>query len=237
MLKLKEIDNVELLKALLCKSDNCLDVPLLHGTRRYALQITDDERKRFSTACRQVIAFANKYYYSNEIDWDRLSEYHRKVDIQFLSTVVSQYNRSDFQYGNIYLTTSFEMAVLFSKYDGGELGSNAYSQIKGFNAWGIEFDEETKAAAKTVSEENAKYQESEKVVLVFPGVSLTDLYTRSGRPILMDGSEEDIKETKELYEDDASFNHQFRLIKPEAYTAYVLGENKFSEAFDFFKEH
>ena len=191
------------------------------------------------SACHKVISFANQYYFSGNVDRNRLEAYHRDQDIQFLSTVVSQYNHSDYQYGDFYLTTSYQTAIGFSYYVGGEFGSNAYSQIKGFEAWKIEPDETTKAAAKIVVEEYEKYHNSDKVILAFFGVKLTDLYSRGGHPILMDDSDTELKETKELYEDGVDtesfrFDHQFRLINPSAYTAYVLEESKFREGFSAF---
>lgn len=239
MLRFEEIDSVENAAKLNVKNDRCLGIPLFHGTRRYALQITDEKRERLMSVCQQVISFANKYYYSGNVDWDRLEVYQREKDIQFLSTVVSQYNLSDYQYGDFYLTTSYKTAIGFSCYAGGESGSNAYSQIKGFETWKIELDETTKAAAKIVVEEYERYCNSEKVILAFFGVKLTDLYSRGGSPILMNDSEEELKEVKERYEkgvDEDSFqrNHQFRLADPSEYTAYVLGENKFRDGFTVF---
>ena len=239
MLDFKEITDIDELKNLIVKSDSALDIPLLHGTRRYALQISDEARERFMSACHRVISFANKYYYSGNVDWNKLEEYHRNKDIQFLSTVVSQYNHSDYQYGAFYLTTSYKTAIGFSYYAGGELGSNAYSQIKGFEAWGIELDEETKTAAKIVVEEYEKYRNSDKVILAFFGVKLTDLYSRGGHPILTEETDEEFTEVKELYEDgvDTDYlqrNHQFRLVNPSAYTAYVICESKFRDGFSIF---
>ena len=239
MLNFKEITDIDELKNLIVKSDSALDIPLLHGTRRYSLQISDEKRARFMSACHQVISFANKYYYSDHVDWDRLEVYHRDEDEQFLSTVVSQYNLSDYQYGDFYLTTSYETALDFSYYVGGELGSNAYSQIKGFEAWKIELDETTKAASKIVVEEYERYHNSDRIILAFFGVKLTDLYGRGGHPILMEESDEELREAKELYEDGVDtdslqIDHQFRLVNPSAYTAYVICERNFRDGFSIF---
>ncbi|MBR3895282.1 MAG: hypothetical protein IKJ35_09110 [Clostridia bacterium] len=227
------------MKQLWAKSEKRLDIPLLHGTRRRAITVTPEERERFSSACHRVISFAKRYYDSGKVDWERLEGYQREKDVQFLSTVVSQYNLSDYQYGDFYLTTSYETAIDFSFYAGGEIGSNAYSQVKGFEAWGIAPDEETDVAAKTVAEEYEKHLDSEKIVLAFFGVKLADLQTRAGHPILADDSDAECREVKELYEDglDEDFcrtDHQFRLSNPDAYVAHVLREKDFRAGFSVF---
>lgn len=106
---------------------------------------------------------------------------------------------------------------------------------------GIELDDETKAAAKIIQQECKKYRDSEKVILVYYGVSFENLCTERGEPFLYKtgdkaADEQFAREDIEgLYDDIAIANrslriiHNFRLLDVQFYTAFVLPEHMFRE--------
>ena len=58
MLKTKEIENLNEIANIIVNEEGCCKIPLLHGTRRYAIQVSDYDRQRFYNACKEVILFA-----------------------------------------------------------------------------------------------------------------------------------------------------------------------------------
>lgn len=249
MLTYKEIESIKELKKTVDVDDKHCKIPLFHGTRRYALQMPDEDRKRFSAACNRVLSFAHKFYYSGKLDFEKLEKYWSKSgNHYFMSTVVHQYNSSLFDYGAFYLTTSYESAIGFAHYSGGEAGDWARAQIKGFEDWGIKLDAETKAATEIVKAKYQKYRDSEKVILVYYGVSFEDLCSERGEPFLYKTGDEaaDEEYMREEIEDLHKFaekkrrfirsNCNFRLSNVHAYTAYVLPEYMLREGVILFED-
>lgn len=245
MLNYKEIKSIYELKKIVDADERHCRVPLFHGTRRYALQTSDADRERFSAACRQILSFANKYYYSEKIDWDKLEAYKNDSEnYYFLSTVVHQYNSSLYEYGAFYLTLSYENAIGFAHYIGGEVGTWAYAQIKGFEDWGVTLDDKTKEAAKIVKREYEKYCDSEKVILVYYGVGFEDLRTESGGPFLYktgdkatdeESAREDIEYLYKIAKRKYS-QLNFRLSNLDSYTAHLLPERMLRDGVVLFEE-
>ena len=67
---MKNYINVQKLEDLKQNNVSCAElcqIPLLHGTRRYALQATKEEREKFYSACNIVMDFAKKIAYSDII--------------------------------------------------------------------------------------------------------------------------------------------------------------------------
>ena len=249
MVKYKETKSVEELKKTIDVDDMHCKIPLFHGTRRYALQVADEDRKRFSEACKQVLSFAHQFYYSGMLDFEKLEKYYKESkNNYFMSTVVHQYRSTLYEYGAFYLTSSYECAIGFAHYVGGEVGAWAQAQIQGFDDWGIELDEETKVAAEIVKHEYKKYQDSEKVILVYYGVKFEDLCTERGKPFLYNTGdaatdEEYLREDiEDLYESAMKrdrfirSNHNFRLSNANAYTAFVLPEPMFRDGVVLFED-
>lgn len=145
-------------------------LPLLHGTRRYALEVSEAKRKEFYDACNVVMPFAKKL-----ID-------KKKIDFNYVVNAVDK--SSQYQYGDFYLTTSFGGAIDYSYYAGGELGQNVYKVSQEIINKGIEIADEIKKAISLISKEYIKYSESEKVVLIFLDVKFSDLLSRGGREII-----------------------------------------------------
>ena len=241
MLNYKEINNIGELKKVVDVDDKHCKIPLFHGTRRYALQVADSDRERFSAACKQVLSFAHVYFNNGKIDWDKLKAYYNSSNnYYFLSTVVHQYNSTLFEYGDFYLTTSYKSAIGFAYNVGGEAGAWAYAQLKGFADWSVELDEDTKAAAAFVKQEYIKYQDSEKVILVYYGVSFDDLRTERGEPFLYKTGDEaaDEQYARDDIERLYNSNHakrNFRLANLHTYTAYVLTERMFRDGVVLFE--
>lgn len=220
------------------------NIPLFHGTRRYALTASKDEREWFFGACDKVIAFAKQWRDSGKIDWDKVREYN-KVNRYFIyASVVEQYGRPLYQYGDFYLTSSYTSAISFSCNSAGELGEYAYSQCKGFTDLGIQLDEETLNAAKVVEEEYPKYRNSEKVILIYCGVKFEDLSSERGYSYssMMEqmGVEEFASYIKSfIYDkvkdtDDGRRHFNFRLLNSDRYLPLELSETKFRKAFALF---
>lgn len=241
MLNYKEIESIKQLKKTVDVDDKHCKIPLFHGTRRYALQVSDAERERFSAACKQVLSFANKLFYSGKVDFNKLNEYyHSSGNHYFLNTVVNQYDSALYEYGAFFLTTSYENAIGFAHQSGGEAGAWAYAQLQGFEDWNIELDDSMKAAAEVIKQEYKKYQNSEKVILIYYGVSFEDLCTERGESFLhMTGDDKNDEEwarmmIENLY-DSFSLSYNFRLLNAHAYTAYLLLEHLFREGVVLFE--
>jgi hypothetical protein len=240
MLKTKEIENLNEIANIIVNEEGCCKTPLLHGTRRYAIQTSDFDRQRFYNACKEVILFAKTLIHKNIIADDALENYQRTKNLMFLSTVVYGFGCSSaYEYGDFYLTSSFSHAFSFTYNAGGELGEWAFRQCEGFEYFSIELDESTKAAVEIVKEEYIKYQNSERIILVYYGVKFSDMLNRGGSPFWVD-DEYMQEEIEELYNskdtDSVETNNAFRLLNAEIYTPYVLSEKDFRAGFGIFTE-
>lgn len=232
----------ELANAQAVTKEGCL-IPLFHGTRRYALQTTAEERVRFFSACDIVMNFAKKLAVSNVIDEARLDEYQRTQNSRFLGVLVYTKGISRFTYGDFYLTSSYTSSLSFAHNIGGELGDFAYAQCIGFRDFGVELDECTEEAVNVVLEESQKYLHSEKIVLAFYGVRFEDLSWEGGDSFLLPVENEEDEEYNK-YEikrlqgamdtDRCTKNMNFRLANLESYTPYVVGEKLLKEGFSIF---
>ncbi|MBO7217844.1 MAG: hypothetical protein J6V50_04005 [Clostridia bacterium] len=236
-MKVKTISNLSELSQIIITEKDCCKIPLLHGTRKYAIQSSDADRQRFYDACKTVILFAKKLAKDNTINDDVLFDYQRNKNPMFLSTVVICFGTSAYEYGDLYLTSSFSHAFGFTYNAGGELGEWAYRQCEGFENFEIELDEDVKIAVEIVKEEYEKYVKSERVILVYFGVKFKDLLERNGSPFWCD--DEFMKEQiEDLYdskdEDNSQCNNAFRLLNLASYIPYVLEEKDFREGFEFF---
>ncbi len=215
-------------------------IPLFHGTRRYALEVTDAERDKFYDACKTVILFAQKIAFSNKIDDTALQTYQRKTNPLFLATVVYGFGRShSYEYGDLYITSGFSTAFGFTHNIGGELGEWAYRQCEGFNHFSIELDEKTYDAVEIVQTEYKKYSNSEKVILIYFGVNFKDMLNAGGTPFWAD-DEYMQEEIADLYDsretDNEIHNETFRLINLDKYTPYCLREQDFRKGFELFTD-
>ena len=222
----------------------CCAIPLFHGTRLHALMVADEERARFHAACKQVISFAGKILSENAIDTNALKEYQVSKNQLFLDSVTMQQKNSFYQHGDFYLTSGYPRAITFTKHAGGELGQWAYHQCLGFKDLNIPLDQQTADAAKVVFEEHQKYQDSEKVVLVYQNVRFDDLRTEGGDPYLLQSEAENQNEAintarvSALYKsnvtDHSGRQINFRLVKPEAYTARLIHQEDLKAGFAMF---
>ena len=70
-----------------CCANGCSKIPLFHGTRMYALQVSDKERKRFYDACDRIISFAQKLVWNCPVDEDVLTDYIRTKNPLFLERI------------------------------------------------------------------------------------------------------------------------------------------------------
>jgi hypothetical protein len=240
MLRTQEIKDTNDLLSINISDPMSCKIPLFHGTRRYALQVTETDRNRFYEACNTVMRFAQELDFRDKIDKDELALYQRKTNPLFLEAAVYAFERCrSFEYGDLYLTTGFSTAFSYAHDAGGELGERAYRQCEGFNHFAIELDEHTLEAAKIVIEEYEKYRNSEKVILAYFGVKFTDLLHEGGSPFWRDDEEYMQEEIKYMYEDaiDTDYsqsNESFRLINPDKYMPYILPEKDFRKGFEFF---
>lgn len=243
---MKNYINVQKLEDLKQNNVSCAEpcqIPLLHGTRRYALQTTKEEREKFYSACNVVMDFAKKIAYSNIIPEEAIEEYQKQQNPRFFNVLVYTKGINKFTYGDFYVTTSYSSAISFAHNVGGELGDTAYAQCIGLLHFNVELDDTVSSAVKIVMEEYQKYVNSEKVILAFYGVRFTDLTREGGSEFLIDSTDpEDIEYNLELindlYEsadtDTFTKNQNFRLANIDAYTGYVIGEKLFKEGFSVF---
>lgn len=214
----------------------CL-IPLFHGTRKYALEVGEEERKSFFAACDTVMRFAKKLGYSNIIPEDKSREYRRKSNRYFLDSLVYSYGDSHFQYGDFYLTSSYTTAISFARNAGGELGEQAYSQCVGFKDFGIDLAPEAEEASRIITEGYEKYKKSDKMILVFTGVRFSDLCYENGCSFHIPSNDEGVpvyssSEIRNLYKyakDSDRFVHtrNFRLKSTDNYPALALYEKDF----------
>lgn len=240
----------ELEKIKKCISDDriegCSKIPLFHGTRMFALQVNEEERKRFYYACDRVVSFAQKLKWSCNVEDDILEEYIRTQNHLFLGTVVSQYKTAAYEYGSFYVTTSYPIAITFANNCGGELGQWAYAQCVGFRNFQIDLDTETRDAVKIVMEEYKKYESSEKVILVFSDVHFEDLLTERGGPFLLYDDNGTPNEEYNAFKirdfnkakvtDGNKCTRSYRLQRHETYTARLIRQEDFKKGFSVFTE-
>ena len=228
------------------QSAECSNIPLFHGTRMYALQASEKERKRFYDACDKINSFAKKLFWNCPIDDDTLTDYRRTKNPLFLDSVVSQYKTASYEYGSFYVTTSYPTAITFANNSGGELGQWAYAQCVGLQDFQIDLDIETAEAVMLVLEEYKKYENSEKAILVFSGVRFDDLLTERGEPFLLyddNGNPDEEYNTfvirnlnKAKVTDVGGRNLSFRLLRHETYTAYLVKQEDFKKGISVFTE-
>jgi hypothetical protein len=219
-------------------------IPLFHGTRLHALTEKDEDRERFRAACKQVISFARNLLSDTVINASALKEYQLSKNQLFLDAVTIQQKNSFYQHGDFYLTSGYPRAITFTKHAGGELGQWAYHQCLGFEDFNIPLDQQTADAVKVVFEEHQKYQDSEKVVLVYQNVKFDDLRTEGGDPYLFQSGDENQNEAintarlaalyKSNVTDHSGRQINFRLVNPEAYTAQLIHQEDLKVGFAVF---
>ena len=210
-----------------CNNEGGCPIPLYHGTRRHALTATRQERELFYNACDVIMKFAQSLVKSNGFDNEKYHEYRVTKNRYFLDTMVYLYGSRKCQYGDFYVTSSLCGAISFAYNVGGELGQWAYSQCVGFRELGFELDEETKNAAIIVEEEYDKYAKSEKVVLVYGGVRLSDLTFEGDKSDLVDDERKMSLLKKGVDTDVVRMNANFILNNMDKYTANVITEKDF----------
>ena len=150
------IQSIDELKIIDIPNGEVCKIPLLHGTRRYALQATKEEREKFYSACNIVMDFAKKIAYSNIITEESIEEYQRQQNPRFFNVLVYTKGINKFTYGDFYVTTSYSSAISFAHNVGGELGDTAYAQCVGLLHFNVELDDTVSEAVKIVMEEYKK---------------------------------------------------------------------------------
>ena len=243
---MKNYINVQKLEDLKQNNVSCAElcqIPLLHGTRRYALQATKEEREKFYSACNIVMDFAKKIAYSDIITEESIEEYQRQQNPRFFNVLVYTKGINKFTYGDFYVTTSYSSAISFAHNVGGELGDTAYAQCVGLLHFNVKLDDTVSSAVKTVMEEYQKYVNSEKIILAFYGVRFNDLTREGGSKFLIESKNpEDITYNRTLVDklnnsadtDTMTRNNNFILANIDTYTGYVIGEGLFKEGFSVF---
>ena len=238
-LQTKELKNLQDILAEPVGPD-CCDVPLFHGTRAYALQVAEADRKRFHTACDKVMTFAKSIFWTCPVNDDALLEYQRSENSLFMSSVVYQYKTAKYDYGAFYLTSGYPNAFIFANFAGGELGEFAYGQCRGFRHFNIDLEPEVAAAATVVEAEYEKYANSEKLILVYRGVRYRDMATESGFPFLKaDGTLdafliEDMEDI--ICKDGWEYAPNYRLANPEGYTGWIIRQKDFKTGLSVFTQ-
>lgn len=243
---MKNYINVQKLEDLKRNNVSCAElcqIPLLHGTRRYALQATKEEREKFCSACNIVMDFAKKIAHSNILSDEKIEEYQKQHDPRFFNVLVYTKGINKFTYGDFYVTTSYSSAISFAHNVGGELGDTAYAQCLGLLHFNVELDDIVSTAVNTVIAEYQKYVNSEKVILAFYGVKFKDLTREGGSKFLIESKNpEDITYNRKLVDklnnsadtDTMTQNNNFILANIDTYTGYVIGEGLFKEGFSVF---
>lgn len=235
--KIEDLINYDVFDETTCR------IPLLHGTRRYALQASKEEREKFYSECNIVMDFAKKIAYSNIISEETIEEYRKQHNPRFLNVLVYTKGINKFTYGDFYVTTSYSSAISFAHNVGGELGDTAYAQCLGLLHFNVELDNTVSSAVKIVMEEYQKYLNSEKVILVFYGVRFEDLTQEGGGRFLIESNkpnsiEYNRKRIEKLYNsadtDTVTNNQNFSLANIDTYTVYVIDEKLFKEGFSIF---
>ena len=206
---------------------NC-KMPLFHGTRKYALEVSEEKRQEFYNACREVAIFAKDL-----IDTEKIA----------FNTVVFMFNKSaKYEYGDFYLTPTYTCAISFSYQAGGELGKNVYSVCKDIINNNIEVPPTIKEKIDLIVNEFIKYEKSEKVVLVYVGIKFEDLYTATGRKFInsLELDEYEKEDVEELYKEKETQtyckNLSLRIKNPKNYEAYSIDELNFRKGFKAFTE-
>ena len=237
------IENIDDFKKIDFSTREVCQIPLLHGTRRYALQTTIEERETFYSACNVVMDFAKKIAYSDSIPEEAIEEYQRQHNPRFFNVLVYTKGINKFTYGDFYVTTSYSSAISFAHNVGGELGDTAYAQCLGLLHFNVELDDIVSTAVNTVIAEYQKYVNSEKVILAFYGVKFKDLTREGGSQFLIESKNpEDITYNRTLVDklnnsadtDTMTRNNNFILANIDTYTGYVIGEGLFKEGFSVF---
>lgn len=237
------IQSIENLKQSNMSNEDVCQIPLLHGTRRYALQATREEREKFYSACNIVMDFAKKIACSNIIPDDKIEEFQRHCNPRFFNVLVYTKGINKFTYGDFYVTTSYSSAVSFAHNVGGELGDTAYAQCVGLIHFGISLDNVVSSAVETVMQEHQKYVDSDKVIVAFYGVKFDDLTHEGGGRFLVEvNNQQDEEYNRKLINrlhnsidsDTTTYNRNFRLANVDTYTGYVISEKDFKSGFSLF---
>lgn len=223
--------------------------PLFHGTRRYALEVCEENRQRFNEACNTFCVYAQQLINENKI---------------FPNFVVMGFNNSSLhQYGDFYLTTTYSNAIDFSYLLGGELANSIYDVCLDINERGVEVPNEIKKLMNFIMSEISNYKKSQKVVLVYFDLKFADLYTHGGRRFISDEQLNEVnndfgayekgslnnlfimpnfakQKIDDLYEEKETINFQsnttFRIKNPEDYKAFLITEEYFRKGFESFTE-
>ena len=203
---------------------------LFHGTRRYTLECSKEERQAIFEASKIVNKYADSIINSGDISPEK------RGDISLFPTVPSGKEEGDdyYQYGDFYLTNSFKCAVEdYSNNCGGEYMQLAYNNASGLIALGYELPDDVKKAFKFIESVYPKFAQSERIVIAINGVEYKDLLNENGSEI----HPANIKDPYRYVFGDFGF----RLLNPDKYKDrfYIISEADFdyyTKAFNDFAE-
>jgi hypothetical protein len=210
--------------------------PLYHGTRKRALEASEEERKRTSQAARHILSFVRDHwqeYFSN----DSLADFqsHNRDLTYFCDPSILVFGQlSNFSYGDFYLTTSLGNAAAFAKTRGGELLEMAYDNARGLQRLAIPIEDNSlQADLALVLKEAALYEASPKVILVFEKVAFVDLLDEKGDELPLDPDFlDDLLDFLYLENGHCSVAYNYRLKKDhKPYLAKLLQGPTLEEAF------
>lgn len=202
---------------------------LFHGTRKYALECSKEEREAIHQACKVISKFADVTINSNQVPDEIQHMYHMYP----IALKGKEEGDSFFQYGDFYLTTDFEVAIDYSANCGGEYMQLVYNNINGIIAAGIALPDEVKKAFDYIKDVYPKFEQSERIVVAINNIEYKDLLHQGGE--------------KFFFSDNSNpflnfyGNNGFRLMNVDKYKNrfYIINESDFDEykaAFEKFAE-
>ena len=235
MLNLIELEDLNTLKFDKELKNDKAAFPLFHGTRRYSLTFSCEEKKAYTLACHKVMMFAKKMLMNEIIDRNTLIKYRKSKIINgcnsyFLNETVYMYNDSSlYEYGSLYLTNNLSVAINYTYNPSGELGARAYHQCLGIRDFNIPVDDDINSSINLILNEYPKHLNSERVLIIFKDVLYKDLKSEDGNDI--ENLDDDMLD-KYLPEYNSYLDFKsFRLNNPQAYKGYVVSERLFKECY------
>ncbi len=199
--------------------------PLFHGTRKYAIEVSEEKRLEFFKACYEVALFAKKLISIGKIKYNIV--------------IMQVGENSAFEYGDLYLISTYTTAISYAHNIAGELGKNVFLICEEIKRACVELDDRMQMLIDMVMKEYENYKVSEKIILVYMNVKFVDLYTCGGSPFIdVDDVEYTQYMIEELYNEKEKLgylpNTSFRLKNPEQYEAYIIKEKDLRNGFAAF---
>ena len=225
MIKIKKLDdNYVFYKDDIIYENSILKKPLFHGTRMWLANASDEELTKIREESFKIIKVLRDYY-ENATEEEKnniiqcLKSLHEVTKYQCLCNGVLQANNdlAMYEYGDLYVTPSFNEAKGFSNHICGELGNYAYVAANAIKKMDIKHDKDVDDAIAFIFDLYDKHHNDERIVLVLFECNIDDLRTENGKKIE--------SWNKDFYLSQTMFGYRVKNV--DKYTFYFISEKGF----------